>query len=521
MGKSGEKCRGVFPSSSGMTPIPSLFPSRRPKTLPFGRLCLLVVALVWSAVVTVARAAERPAREARPNFLIVIADDLNWRDLGVTGNREVQTPRIDAFAREGLHLRGMFTPSPTCSPARHALYTGLFPVRSGAYPNHTMVDPTTRSVFTHLNALGYRTALLGKQHVHPPQSFPFENIGDDADDAAALARFVARDPAQPWLAVVASTDPHTPWTRGPKDLYDPAKLTLPPWLHDNRETRAALAAYYAEITQFDRQVGAVLDVLERTGQAGNTLVLLLTEQGSQMPGGGKWTLFDNGIRVSAFARWPGKIAPGTASDALMQYVDVPPTFLAAAGVDPRAIDTGCADPGGGGNGFDGRSFLDVLLGRTNRHRDHVFAQDTAVGVTGNRNPFPKRAVRDDRYKLIRNLAPENEWWILGIHGGEIFKSWVRDAAGNPALAERVRGLSHRPAVELYDLREDPLETRNLAGDPAYAAIGRRLGSELDAWMKQQGDRGLATELAALARQPKNAESSGAAPGKKKAAKKGG
>ncbi len=461
------------------------------------------------------------ATPSRPNFLVIIADDLNWRDLGATGNREVHTPRIDAFARESMHLRGMFTPSPTCSPARHALYTGLYPIRSGAYPNHTMVDPTTRSVFTHLNALGYRTALLGKQHIQPKASFPFEDLGPSADDAAALGRFMARDPAQPWMAVLASNDPHSPWTRGPRDRFDPAKLALPPWLHDNAETRAAFAAYYAEITQFDTQVGAALDALERTGQAGNTLVLLLSEQGAQFPGGGKWTLYDNGIRVAAFARWPGRIAPGSGSDALMQYVDVPPTLLAAAGADPARIDTGCADPGGSGRGFDGRSFLEVLTGRRTQHRELVFAQDTAVGVNGNRNPFPKRAVRDARYKLIRNLAPENEWWIGGIHGTDVFRSWVRDSARDPALAARLRGFSHRPAEELYDLERDPLETRNLAGDPALADVRHRLGAALEAWMRQQGDRGMATELAAPARQPRNSPEEGPAAGKKKGGKKKG
>jgi N-sulfoglucosamine sulfohydrolase len=458
------------------------------------------------------------AGAARPNFLILLADDLNWRDLGVTGNPDVKTPRIDALARESMTLRGMFTPSPTCSPARHALYTGLFPVRSGAYPNHTMVDPTTKSVFTHLNAIGYRTALIGKQHIQPKQSFPYEYLGSDPDDTPALARFIKRDPAQPWMAVLASNDPHSPWTRGPKELYDPARLTLPPWLHDNTETRRGLAAYYAEISQFDAQVGAALDALEQSGQAANTLVLLLTEQGAQMPGGGKWTLHDNGIRVAAFARWPGRIKAGSSSDALIQYVDVPPTFIAAAGGEPARIDTGCADAAGG-RGFDGRSFLGVLLERETRLRDHVFAQDTAVGVIGNRNPYPKRAVRDARYKLIRNLAPENEWWIRGIHGTDIFSSWVRDSAGNPALAERVRSLSRRPAEELYDLQRDEHETNNLAADPAHAKIKARLQAELDRWMRQQGDRGLATELAAPSRQPKNAPEDAAAAAPKKSGKK--
>ena len=460
------------------------------------------------------------AGSARPNFLILIADDLHWRDLGVAGNPDVKTPRIDRFAREGMTLRGMFTPSPTCSPARHALYTGLYPIRSGAYPNHTRVDAGTKSVFSHLNAAGYRTALLGKQHIQPPESFPFENLGASADDSAALARFITRDSRQPWLAVMASNDPHSPWTRGPRDLYDPAKLKLPPWLHDNKETRSALAAYYAEITQFDTQVGAVLDVLERSGQAGDTLVLLLSEQGASMPGGGKWTLYDNGIKVSAFARWPGRIQAGSRSDALMQYVDVPPTFLAAAGVDPMTIDTGCRDADGQ-RGFDGRSFLGVLLGQQERLREHVFAQDTAVGVNGNKNPFPKRAVRDARYKLILNLASENEWWIQGIHGDEVFRSWVRDAASDPALARRVRSHSFKPAEELYDLQNDELETRNLADDPAFAAIKAGLRTRLDAWMRQQGDRGLATELAAPSRQPRNTRDDDSAKTKKKGGKKAG
>ncbi len=476
-----------------------------------------ILALTAASFALQAHAAEP---SGRPNLLIIIADDLNYRDLGVTGNRDVKTPRIDAFARESMHLRGMFTPSPTCSPSRHALYTGLFPIRSGAYPNHTMVDPSTKSVFTHLNAAGYRTALLGKQHIQPKESFPFENLGGNADDAAALGGFMTRNPAQPWMAVLASNDPHSPWTRGPKGLYDPGKLTLPAWLHDNAETRAALAAYYAEISQFDVQVGAALDAIERAGQTKNTLVLLLSEQGAQMPGGGKWTLYDNGIRVSAFARWPGRIPVGSTSDALMQYVDVPPTFIAAAGGDPTKIDTGCPNPGGGAAGFDGRSFLDVLVGKSTRHRDYIFAQDTAVGVNGNKNPFPKRAVRDPRYKFIRNLAPENEWWIAGIHGSDVFKSWVRDSARNPALAARLRSLSYRPAEELYDLQHDPSESENLASVPAHAAITTRLSAELDAWMKQQGDRGLATELAAPSRQPRNAEpDNGPAAGKKKGGKK--
>jgi len=438
---------------------------------------------------------------ARPNFLLIIADDLTWRDLGSTGSPDVKTPNIDRLAQEGISLRAMFTPAPTCSPLRHALYTGLFPIRSGAYPNHTMVDPPTRSIFSYLKALGYRVGLQGKSHVHPPESFPFEMISPDADNAAAFAQFIGRDRTQPWLAVFASHDPHGPWTRGPQDLYDPAKITVPPYLHDDATTRNNLAAYFAEITELDTQVGARLAAVDASGQRDNTLVLFLSEHGGSMPYAGKWSLYDNGIRAAAFARWPGHIKPGSTSKALIQYVDVTPTFIAAAGGDPATIHTGSPDANGH-PGFDGRNFLKVLRGKSNHLREVVFAQHTTVGIKGYKEPYPIRAARNARYKYIRNLAPQDTHDIAGIHG-DVIESWRSDAKNSPKLAARVEWLSRRPAEEVYDLKNDPFETKNLAGDPRLATVQAELSGKLDAWMAQQGDRGMATEMAAEARQPRN------------------
>jgi len=461
------------------------------------------------------------AENRRPNFLLMIADDLNLHDLGCTGNSEVKTPNIDRLAGEGIRLRGMYTPAPTCSPCRHALYTGLFPIRSGAYPNHTRVYDGIFSIFTYLKAAGYRVGLQGKTHVGPATSFPWEYLDDNPDNAKAFARFINRDKSQPWLAVFASHDPHSPWTRGPKDLYKPANLKIPTYLHDNAVTRKNLADYYAEITQLDSQVGACLKAVEDSGQADNTLVLFVSEQGSSFPYGGKWSLYDNGIRIAAFARWPGKIKPGSSSNALMEYVDVPPTFLEAAGIDPAKIDTGCADATGY-RGFDGRSFLGVLLGKTDNLRDYVFAQHTTVGIIGYKEPYPMRSVCDGRYKLVRNLAPDNTYWISGIHGTDIFKSWEADAQNDPKLAERVKWLLHRPAEELYDLAADPFDVKNLVSDPKYADVRARLARELDAWMAQQGDKGMETELNAKSRQgagrSEDASGEGDAGGNKKATK---
>lgn len=461
---------------------------------------LLILGLLLGLGPAVAGPA--PPRQ-RPNFLIMIADDLLWRDLGCTGNPDVHTPNIDRLAGESMNLAGMYTPASTCSPTRHALYTGLYPVRSGAYPNHTTVDAGTRSLFGYLKERGYRVGLQAKSHVAPPQSFPYEHLSKKADDFAALAEFIERDRSQPWLAVYASHDPHGPWNRGPRERYDPAKLTLPPWMHDNELTRQKLAAYYAEVTRLDEQVGACLTALEKSGQKENTLVVFLSEQGSSFPYGGKWSLYENGVRAAAFARWPGRIRPGSRSTTLMQYVDLPPTLLAAAGLDPAGIDTGCPDAEGR-RGFDGLSFLPVLLGEEQRRRDYVFAQHTTVGINGYRQPYPMRMVSDGRHKLILNLAPDNEYWIGGIQNDAVYKSWAADGALDPALAARVRRLSHRPAEELYDIKSDPYEQRNMASDPGLEAVKKRLAARLKAWMAQQGDRGMETELAAPGRQPRRA-----------------
>jgi N-sulfoglucosamine sulfohydrolase len=440
-----------------------------------------------------------PAAEGdrRPNFLLIVADDATWSDFGFTGNPDVHTPNLDRLAAQGMRLDRMYTPATTCSPTRHALYTGLYPIRNGAYPNHAQLRPGVRSIFTMLAEAGYRVGLQGKEHVAPRESFPYEKVSPkNIDDFEPTREFVSRQAEQPWLLVFASHDPHGPHDRGPQDQYDPAAVTVPPYLHDNAQTRRQLAGYYAEIQQLDWQVGQLMALLDDAGQANETLVIFVSEQGSSFPYGGKWSVYDNGIRAASIARWPGRIKAGSETTALLSYIDIPATFLAAAGIDPAVVDTGCPDATGSRT-MDGRSFLDVLNGRRAAFRDVVYAQHTTVGINGYREPYPMRAAREARYKYIRNLAADNEYAINGIHRGQPIESWREDAERDPALARRIEWLSRRPAEELYDLEADPLETRNLAGTPALAEVQGRLSDALDDWMTQQGDEGLATELEAL------------------------
>jgi N-sulfoglucosamine sulfohydrolase len=483
-------------------------------------------------VLLVSFAALAHSGEAKPNVVIIIADDLTWHDVACFGGpTNAQTPHLDALAAQGMRLTRFYSPAAVCSPTRQALLTGLYPVRSGAYPNHTMVREGTRSLPHHLKDLGYRTGCFGKTHFAPDASYPFDvrtgfavdagkqagknagkqkdadkpASGEDANDygeldVGALGSFFASKD-QPFCAYLAPHEPHSPWTLGDRSPYDAAKLTLPPYLIDTPETRAALVAYYAEVTFLDRTIGAVMAALERSGQAGNTLVLFVSEQGSSVPHG-KWTLYDPGIHVAAIARWPGHIAAGSTNAALVQYVDVLPTLIAAAGGDPSAIDPGCPDALGR-TPIDGRSFLDVLLGKTTTHRDVVFAQHTTNGIIRGSKAYASRAVCDGRWKLIWNLHAD-EVFHNAISDGGILKSWrAKGEAGDAFAAEQAARYGRRPEWELYDLQADPWELTNVAAKPEHAATITALRAKLDGWMKQQGDLGDQTEREALQHQPKH------------------
>lgn len=442
-------------------------------------------------------AAGAPAR--RPNVMLIIADDMTWRDCEPYGNREVRTPHLARLAAQGMKFNRCFTATAMCAPTRQQLYTGVFPVRNGAYPNHSRVRDGTKGVVHHLRALGYRVGLVGKRHFGPAASFPFEFLASGkkaAGNLPAIEKFVNRDSSQPYCLIVASNEPHSPWNQGPRD-YDPAKLTVPPYLEDTAETRQGMAKYYSEITFLDGLVGQCMKIVDESEGRDETILLFTSEQGSSFPFGGKWTCYDTGLKTALIVRWPGRVEPGSETDAMVQYVDILPTLIEAARGRPAEIDTGLPGAAGGGRGLDGRSFLGVLLGKSSRHRDHVYGVHTTRGIINGSPTYPVRSVRSIRFKYIRNLSWESAFTNAVTREGGVLSSWKRAAGKSRARAEAYQ---RRPAEELYDLEKDPWELHNLADDPAHQATRTALGAKLDAWMSQQGDRGLETELQARERQ---------------------
>lgn len=450
------------------------------------------------------------AQSSTPNFLLILSDDLSWHDIGCYGSEQVLTPHIDQLAREGMRFEYCFNSSPMCAPTRMSLYTGIHPVRNGAHPNHSGVYDHIRSMPHYLEELDYRVAILGKKHYLPERNFPFEFLGginhDDGNktdlELSKARDFMEANEENPWCLVVASNQSHTPWTWGDPTAYDPENLQLPPYLVDTDTTRIGLTKYYAEITYFDRQLGTVLEYLEESGQAGNTVVIYLSEQGSNLPHS-KWTLYDTGLRSAAIVRYPAKIKAHSTTPALIQYIDVLPTMLEMAGGDPANLD------------FDGKSFLPVLEGQKDRHRDYVFGVQSSRGIFNGPDAYGIRSVRSDRYKLIWNLNYENEFsnTVIAKNGPYgIFGSWQAKAqAGDQQAKGRVAAYKKRPEWELYDLLQDPYELDNQIDDPEKGSILEELKTELLRWMDQQGDMGDLTEWSAINRQLKKFRHSPPAP----------
>ncbi len=438
---------------------------------------------------------------SKPNIVFIMADDLTLWDIEPYGSKQVHTPSLARLAGEGVCLDNMFNVVPICAPTRQTLLTGLGPVRNGAYPNHSEIHAGIKTLPTYLQDLGYRTALIGKKHYQPESSYPFEFLGgrghDDGDgqdvDLALAEAYIRKADDAPFFLMFTSNQPHSPWNRGDASAYDPHGITLAPNMVDTELTRQQMASYFAEITYLDSLVGVCLDIVERSGQGDNTIVVFATEQGNSFPFS-KWTLYDQGLRSGFIVRWPGMVAPATRNAALLQYTDVLPTLIDIAGGDPENTNTGSTDTRGN-TGFDGHSFKDVLLGKRTTQRAHVYGVNTTRGIISGSDAYAIRSVRDTRFLYIHNLN-YRQTYSNTVVGSPLFRSWMA------ADSTRASAYLTRPEEELYDVVQDPYQLVNLANDPRYDAIKAKLKTELAQFMDQQGDEGVETEMKAFERQPR-------------------
>ncbi|QDT15378.1 sulfatase family protein [Alienimonas californiensis] len=435
-----------------------------------------LLALLPCLCVAVASAAERP------NVVVFLSDDHTLTDSSLYGSTDLKTPQMERVAGRGMTFDRAFVVSPSCAPSRAALLTGLLPAHNGAEPNHARPRPEIKKLPAYFHDLGYEVVAFGKvAHYRQVTEYGFDvakhfGYHDDVAVTEAIEWLKNRTDERPLCLFVGTNWPHVPWPN-PEDV-DPKSIRIPPTHVQTPKTRQARAKYYQAVLTMDEELGRTFDAAyEVLGE--NTLFVHSSDHGAQWPFG-KWTLYDDGLRTPLIAVWPGKIAPGVRTDAMVTWVDLLPTLVAAAGGDPAKQ--------AGKDALDGRSFLPVLLGETETHRDRVFATHSGDGSI---NVYPSRSLRDGHYKYILNLHPE---YKFTSHATEkpgdtgYWPSWVKKAENAPAAAEKVNRYQQRPAEELYDVQADPHEVNNLAADPAHAERLKAMRAAVEAWMDEMGDQ---------------------------------
>jgi N-sulfoglucosamine sulfohydrolase len=439
----------------------------------------LVCVAAW--MLGLALAASASAQTRPPDIVVFISDDHGVLDSTVYGSTDVKTPSMDRLAKAGLTFDRAFVASPSCAPSRAALLTGLMPARNGAEANHSKPRPDLRTLPAYLQALGYEVVAFGKvAHYKYTVDYGFDYFAHDTfHDDVAIARGIAwlrqRKPGKPLCILFGTNWPHVPWPEvDGADVATP--LRLPAAHVDTRPTREMRAKYYAAVSRMDRELGEVYDAA-REILGPDTFFLFSADHGAQWPFA-KWTLYDAGIRTPMIVVWPGTVAAGARSDAMVSWVDLLPTLIEVGG--------GQSPPR-----LDGRSFAGVLLGKTTVHRDRIFTTHTSDPPM---NVYPMRSVRTADWKYIRNLQPSRTFTThidrgKPVDGAGYFASWRDKATTDPAAAAVVARYHQRPAEELYDLRADPEERQNLASDPRRADRLRTLRAELDAWLTANGDQG--------------------------------
>jgi arylsulfatase A-like enzyme len=367
--------------------------------------------------------------------------------------------------------------SAQCQPVRHELYTALLPPASGVYGNGDKPGGTFKNVSTWLGDLGYAVGLAGKVHFstkyplgHIPGFTPNCNSPAPTWDMGGVKEFIGKANAQNqnFCVFICSVNAHHPWTVGEPAHFPVDKVTLPLHMVDTPKTREAISRHAAEVEVLDEQVGATMRLLKEMSLEENTVLIFLSEQGMAMPQG-KWSIYDYGTRALCLVRWPGQVAAGVTTPAVVQYCDIVPTLIDIAGGKQPA-------------GIDGRSLLKVWKGETNEHRKYAFLVHEQY----------QRAICGDRFKLVWTPSGiDYSSPVTKMHKGKLYSvawnEWLEKAKSTPSAAQQVARVLKHPQYELYDTQADPYELVNLADDPKYAEMLKQMTADLKAEIAARKD----------------------------------
>lgn len=440
-----------------------------------------------------------------PNILLLIGEDTGLHP-GCYGNDYASTPHIDRLAEQGARYTHALTTCPVCAPSRSSVVTGIYPWSLGTHAMRSTLLQPPRLFTHHLRDLGYYVNWHTKTDfnfdpTYPPGDDPFCDEANDWIDRLAQGSL----PDRPLFLYrnFGVTHESTMWDRAwghdwgmrrerldhqhlllPHQRHDPAKAPVPPYLPDTPNVRQNIAWYFDALSIQDHQVGKVLEALDRSGKAQDTVVIYMTDHGRGLPREKRWC-YEAGLHLPLIVRWPARIRPGTVIDEIVNWVDIAPTILRMAGL-----------PGGRmPERFQGRAFLGDDLTPPRRY---AFAGRDRMDETYD----SQRVARDHRFHYIRNDCPNLPYAQRNLY-------MERMLAMHDLRVMRAQGALHgdaavfmretKPAEELYDWRADPHMVRNLADDPAFAADRARLRAALEQHLQSVGDLGAVPERELVAR----------------------
>lgn len=418
----------------------------------------------------------------QPNILWISCEDISPR-LGCYGDNVAQTPNIDRLATQGIIYTNVYTSAPVCAPCRSGIITGMYQTSIGTHHMRTShvsdnlptpyeaVPPHYVKTFTeYLRAVGYYCTNNAKT------DYQFASPVTAWDECSKTAHYKNRpDKETPFFAVFNFTITHESKNWHEPDSTDPSSVHVPPYYPDNEIVRKNIARLYDNIAKLDIIVGNILKELEDEGLAENTVVFFWSDHGDGLPRAKRW-LYDSGTKIPLIIRWPGYIKKGISNQRLISSIDFGPTVLSMAGV-PVPIH------------MQGKAFLGV---QAQQPRNYVFSA---------RDRFDEsydmvRSVRDNKYRYIRNYYPLKPYvlWVPYRNRMPIMQELLRLHAEDKLQgAQKIWFSDTRPPEELYDCEKDPHQINNLADDPEYKAVLKRMSTSLNKWMSNKKDMGYISE----------------------------
>lgn len=420
----------------------------------------------------------------KPNILWIVSEDNSSHWLGCYGNTQVETPRIDALAKEGFLFEHAYSNAPVCAVARATILNGAYSPTMGTQHMRSRhpISQKYRPNVEYLRAAGYYCTNNSKT------DYNFKgNDNSYWDQSSNKAHYKNRPEGKPFFAIFNLSVSHESSLFANKPTepirLKPVDVDLPPYLPDLPEIRKDYARYVDRLADLDVQVGKILDDLEKAGLASSTIVIYVSDHGGILPRGKRY-LEETGVKIPLVVRVPEKfqnLSPFKAGERIeepVSFVDFSPTLLSLAGIDTPPL-------------MQGRAFLgSKRVDPAANEMEFLYADrfDELYGM--------RRGLTDGKWKYIRNFQPHlplapYSFYQFGQPGWAAYqKAWEDDLLRgyHKALWEAPSG-----SEQLYDLSSDPWEMKNLAKDPAHSGKLAALRERLRSTMKEVYDTGLVPE----------------------------